>query len=168
MSRRADDDTRYPLVCPRCATHHGLDERFCPDCGTPLTYHGRRDTTSDELVQRARKIDRRFSEGDLVTVATGRNQAEADFIANLLLEAGVASLVRRSRGFDVPDMLAAGPRDVLVAASGEAVAREMLLGAKLGDGPRAAGPDPRRLLAALLLAACLGALIVWAGIALHG
>ena len=167
MARRADGDTSRPLVCPRCATHHGLDERFCPACGTPLTYHGRHDATSDELVERARKIDRRFSEGDLVTVATGRNQAEADFVANLLLEAGVASLVRRSRGFDVPDMLAAGPRDVLVAASGEAVARAMLLDAELADGPRSPGPDPRRLLAALLLAACIGALIVWAATALH-
>ena len=100
MSPEADNPR--PLVCPRCATLHGLQARFCPDCGTPLTYHGRSDPVASEMVERARKIDRRFSEGELVTVATGRNQAEADFIANLLLEAGVASMVRRSRGFDVP------------------------------------------------------------------
>ena len=156
-----------PLVCPRCATLHGLDERFCPDCGTPLTYHGRSDRVASELVERARKIDRRFSEGDLVTVATGRNQAEADFIANLLLEAGVASMVRRSRGFDVPDMLAAGPRDVLVAASGEHTAREMLLQVQLGDGPSPAGPDPRKLLLGLLIAVAVAALVVWLGLALR-
>ncbi len=98
-----------PLVCSRCATTHGLDERFCPDCGMPLTYQGGVRDEVSERQERARKIKRQYSEGELVTVATGRNQAEADFIANLLLEEGVPSLVRRSRGFDVPDMLAAGP-----------------------------------------------------------
>ena len=43
-----------------------------------------------------------------MTVAMGRNQAEADLIANLLLEEGIPSLVRRSAGADVPEMLAAG------------------------------------------------------------
>ena len=41
-----------------------------------------------------------------------------DGIAGLLLEAGVPSLSRRAGGFDVPDFLAAGPRDVLVPESG--------------------------------------------------
>ena len=35
-------------------------------------------------------------------------------------------MLRRSRGFDVPDFLAAGPRDVLVPASGAQAAREAL------------------------------------------
>ena len=164
----ADRRRSEPLVCPRCATLHGLDERFCPDCGMPLTYHGSAPEPVDELRERARKIDRRFSEGELVTVATGRNQAEADFISNLLLEEGVASLVRRSRGFDVPDMLAAGPRDVLVARSGESVARQVLLQAELADRPRAAGPAPGRLLAWLLAAAAAGALVVWLATQLQG
>ena len=30
-----------PLVCPSCATTHGLDERFCSACGMPLIYSGR-------------------------------------------------------------------------------------------------------------------------------
>ena len=47
-------------------------------------------------------------------VAWARNQAEAELIAGLLLEEGIPSLVRRSGGFDVPDFLAAGPRDILV------------------------------------------------------
>ncbi len=59
-------------------------------------------------------------------VASARHQAEAELIAGLLLEEGVPSVVRRSGGFDVPDFLAAGPRDVLVAQSGEEVAREVL------------------------------------------
>ena len=63
---------------------------------------------------RARKIDPAFTEGELVRVAGGRNQAEAELIQGLLLEWGVPSILRRSAGFDVPDFLAAGPRDVLV------------------------------------------------------
>lgn len=52
----------------------------------------------------------------LVKVASARNQAEAEFIQSLLREEGVPSMTRRSAGFDVPDFLAAGPRDVLVRA----------------------------------------------------
>ena len=44
----------------------------------------------------------------------------------LLLEQGIPSLVRRTGGFDVPDFLAAGPRDILVPATGAALARELL------------------------------------------
>ncbi len=157
-----------PLVCPRCATLHGLDARFCPDCGMPLTYHGTPRPEADELRDRARKIDARYSQGDLVTVATGRNQAEADFIANLLLEEGVTSLIRRSRGFDVPDMLAAGPRDVLVARSGERVARQVLLQSDLGDSPvPPPGPVPARLLLGLLVAIAVVGLLVWVGVLLQ-
>ena len=53
----------------------------------------------------------------LVKVASARNQAEAEFIQALLREEGVPSMTRRSAGFDVPDFLAAGPRDVMVPAS---------------------------------------------------
>ena len=72
-------------------------------------------------------------------VAGARNQAEAEFIQGLLLEEGVPSLLRRSAGFDVPDFLAAGPRDVLVPESALATAREVLLeGELISDGARAA------------------------------
>lgn len=158
-----------PLVCPRCATTHGLDERFCPDCGMPLTYQGRVREEADERRERARKIKRQYSDGDLVVVATGRNQAEADFISNLLLEEGVPSLVRRSRGFDVPDMLAAGPRDVLVPLSGETTAREVLLQVELHDRRgEPAGPSPGRLLAGLLAAVAVVGLVVWIGSLIQG
>ena len=66
--------------------------------------------------------------GPLVKVASARNQAEAEFIQGLLREEGVPSMVRRSPGFDVPDFLAAGPRDVLVAQSAAALARQILHG----------------------------------------
>ena len=63
---------------------------------------------------------------DLVKVATALNQPEAELLQARLLDEGVPSLVRRTSGFDVPDLLAAGPRDVLVPASAAAVARELL------------------------------------------
>ena len=131
-----------PLVCPRCATAHPPDERFCPECGMPLTYAGRSDLDAPvtEAHARARKIKPQYSEGELVRVAGSRNQAEAELIQGLLLEEGVPSMLRRSRGFDVPDMLAAGPRDVMVPQTGADAAREVLLQAELisEEEPRAA------------------------------
>ena len=64
-------------------------------------------------------------------VAGGRHQAEAELIQGLLLEEGVPSMLRRTAGFDVPDFLAAGPRDVLVPEAGAEAARELLLQADL-------------------------------------
>jgi hypothetical protein len=63
---------------------------------------------------------------DLVKVAGAQNQAEAEFVENLLRDAGIPSMVRRSGGADVPDFLAAGWRDVLVPASMAERAREVL------------------------------------------
>ena len=80
----------------------------------------------DELRQRARKVDPRYREGPLVVVTAARNLTEAEFVQGLLLEEGVPSMLRRSAGFDVPDFLAAGPRDILVPASGADAAREIL------------------------------------------
>ena len=64
------------------------------------------------------------------------------------------SLVRRSRGFDVPDMLAAGPRDVLVRAAGEQAAREILLQADLR--PRSGGASAACSRSAAGRACCSG------------
>jgi len=87
------------------------------------------DEAAEELSparERARKVLPRYSEGPLVKVGSARNQAEAEMLENLLLEEGIPSLIRRSGGFDVPDFLAAGPRDILVPASGAELARELL------------------------------------------
>jgi hypothetical protein len=62
----------------------------------------------------------------LVRVGTARNQAEAEMMEGLLREQGIPSLVRRTGGADVPDFLAAGPRELLVRASSAGLAREML------------------------------------------
>jgi hypothetical protein len=155
-----------PLVCPSCATPHPLDERFCRDCGMPLVYAGTRGV--DEPVtaahERARKIKPQFSEGELVKVAGGRNQSEAELIQGLLLEEGVPSMLRRSRGFDVPDMLAAGPRDVLVPRSGVDAAREVLLQAELLPTPGASGVDaPARILLGLVAVLAVVAIVAWLG-----
>ena len=155
-----------PLACPSCASTHSLDERFCPKCGMPLVYagaHGLEAPVTDRH-ERARKIKPQFAEGDLVRVAGGRNQAEAEFLQGLLLEEGVPSILRRSRGFDVPDYLAAGPRDVMVPQSGATTAREVLLEADmLPTAAAGAGVSPWRLLAGLLGACALVAIIAWLG-----
>ncbi len=155
-----------PLVCPRCASTHTSEERFCRGCGMPLVYPGDQELhapTSDRH-ERARKIKPQLAEGELVRVAGGRNQPEAEFIQGLLLEEGVPSLLRRARGFDVPDYLAAGPRDVLVPESGAGVAREVLLEAELlPTGPSSDLVSPGRLLAGLLGAFALVAIIAWLG-----
>ena len=70
---------------------------------------------SEQLDPRVRP---QFAKGPLTKVGWARNQAEAELIEGLLLEQGIPSLVRRSGGFDVPDFLAAGPRDILVPATG--------------------------------------------------
>src|SRR6478752_1870269 len=145
-----------PLACPSCATTHSLDERFCPSCGMPLVYAGAEGMQAPvtDRQERARKIKPQFAEGDLVRVAGGRNQAEAEFIQGMLLEEGVPSLLRRSRGFDVPDFLAAGPRDIMVPESGVDTARQVLLEAELisPDFSRPAVVTPGRLLVGLLIA----------------
>jgi hypothetical protein len=112
---------------------------------------------------RARKINPAYTEGALVRVAGGRNQAEAELIQGLLLEEGVPSVLRRSAGFDVPDFLAAGPRDVLVPEAGARTAREVLLQTDLAPPQRTApGPNPAKLTAAVLAGAGLTALVAWA------
>jgi hypothetical protein len=159
------DGDDQELICPSCGVRYGSEQRFCSTCKLPLTYAA--DAASGVPVSdrhaRARKIKPQLAEGELVSVAGARNQAEGEFIQGLLLEEGVPSILRRSAGFDVPDFLAAGPRDVLVPQSGVATAREVLLQSELVSGEPARLPvAPLRLLAGLLVALALGALIVWA------
>jgi uncharacterized protein YbaR (Trm112 family) len=154
-----------PLACPTCGRTYPPQERFCPVCQLPLTYADSPEAAwpVSERHERARKIKPQLAEGRLVRVVGARNQAEGEFIQGLLLEEGVPSLLRRSAGFDVPDFLAAGPRDVLVPLSGLATAREVLLQAELIPSEPAARAvtAPGRLLAGLLAALAVGALLVW-------
>ena len=105
------------LVCVSCGSTYAPEERFCPACHIPLSVDGDAEPVSERHA-RARKLKPQLAEGELVRVAGARNQAEAEFIQGLLLEEGVPSILRRTAGFDVPDFLAAGPRDVLVPQTG--------------------------------------------------
>jgi hypothetical protein len=117
------------LVCPSCATGHEDEERFCRRCGVPLVHADPAEGAPDRISERrerARKIRPQYAEGPLVKVVGARNQAEAELLQGILLEEGVPSMMRRSGGFDVPDFLASGPRDILVPSSGADAAREIL------------------------------------------
>jgi predicted amidophosphoribosyltransferase len=147
------------LVCTSCGTPHGLEERFCPECGLPLVHSPEIAAAAPPLTparERARKVRASYSEGPLVRVASARHQSEAELLQGMLLEEGIPSLLRRSAGFDVPDFLAAGPRDVLVPQSGAAAAREAL-------GVPAPGPGalPRRSTARTWVRALAAALAVF-------
>jgi len=157
------------LVCPSCERRHPAEKRFCDSCGTPLTYMGA-DVVQGAVSathERARKVDPRFTEGELVRAAGGRHQAEAEMIQGMLLEEGVPSVLRRSPGFDVPDFLAAGPRDVMVPEGGYQAAREVLLQAEMvpEDGPqpqRADGAQALKLTAAIAGGGALATVVAWA------
>jgi hypothetical protein len=161
-------DSGGPLACPKCAAKYSLDERFCPDCGMPLVYAGRGEQEPiTDAHGRARKIKPQYTGGELIRVAGGRNQSDAELIQNILLEEGIPSILRRTRGFDVPDFLAAGPRDVLVSEAAAQTARDMLVQAQLVDDEQPLPPgipgvgSPLRLLIWILVAVAAAALIVW-------
>ncbi len=112
--------------------------------------------------------------GKLIKVAFARNQAEAEMIQGLLTEAGIPSILKRSGGFDNPDFLASGPRDVMVDSSIAQRARTLLADtmidseeearAELGEQQRLSRPGPTETtparLALWLAVAFLGAVIV--------
>ncbi len=162
-TKRTSLSSDGPLACPACARRYSLDERFCRDCGMPLVYVGAEGSEypASEARMRARKIRPEYTEGPLQRVAGGRNQAEAELIQNLLLEEGVPSILRRAAGFDVPDFLAAGPRDVLVPEAGVQTAQEVLLQADLAPTEGGAPPRITWLIAAIAGGGALTALIAY-------
>jgi hypothetical protein len=116
------------------------------------------------LRDQARKVRPEYVGGELVRVAHASNLAEAELIQGILLEEGIPSVQRRMRGFDVPDFLAAGPRDVLVAEAALDSARELLAGAAIpAEGLRRArdAQSPARLAAGILVAFLGAAVLVW-------
>jgi zinc-ribbon domain len=166
--RPSSSSSSGPLTCPRCAKPHPLEERFCSNCGMPLVYIGRgSEGPITDAQERARKVKPQYARGEPVRVVGARNLAEAELIQNLLLEEGIPSMQRRTRGFDVPDFLAAGPRDILVPESAYGVARELLVGAELLDpeaemaAAAAAGTSPGRLAAVILAALGVAGALVW-------
>jgi len=114
------------LLCPTCSRAYPASERFCEACGMPLVHPAADSTQASERRETARKIKPEYAEGHLVKIARAESQPEAEFIAGLLLEEGIPSMIRRAGGFDVAEFLAAGPREVLVPESGAEAAREAL------------------------------------------
>jgi hypothetical protein len=156
-----------PLTCPRCALAHPISERFCRNCGMPLVYAGTREEEPiTDAHERARKVRPQYARGDLIRVTGARNLADGEMIQGILLDQGIPSMLRRARGFDVPDFLAAGPRDVLVPESGYEAARDVLSGADMlsTEGPPGSLPgigSPLRLAVGILVAVGLAALVVY-------
>jgi hypothetical protein len=155
------------LSCPRCGLRHPIDERFCRNCGMPLVYAGTREQEPvTDAHERARKVRPQYAHGDLVRVTGARNQTDGEMIQGILLDQGIPSMLRRTRGFDVPDFLAAGPRDVLVPESGYEAARDLLRGADLltAEQPPDSLPgigSPLRLAVWILVAFGAAALLVF-------
>jgi hypothetical protein len=114
--------------------------------------------------------------GDLIKVAFARNQAEAEMLQGLLSEAGIPSVLKRSFGFDNPDFLSSGPRDVMVNAGDAQRAKDLLAETMIEDeGDEAAalegerrlargetgGPSPARLAFWILAVGAGGFLLLW-------
>lgn len=112
----------------------------------------------------------------MVKVAFARTQPEGEMLQGLLTEAGIPSMLKRSAGFDNPEFLPNGPRDVLVRADSAKRAREVLADVMIEDERDEASEleEERRLargetgvtsagrLAFWLIAAALaGVLLVW-------
>ena len=164
-----------PLSCPRCAITYPLSERFCAKCGMPLVYAGRgAEQPITETHERARKVRPQYARGEPVKVGFARNQAEAEMVQGMLLEEGIPSMLKRTRGFDVPDYLAGGPRDILVPETGAEIARQVIQGTELQSegqeidelrgqaGLASSGPTSPGRLAFWVLTAAVGAFaIVW-------
>ena len=166
MSSESGPNGVEPLACPTCARKFPLSERFCPDCEMPLVYVGRGEQEPiTEAHEKARKVKPEYTGGEPVKVGFARNLAEAQMIQGILLEEGIPSFERRTRGFDVPDFLAGGPRDILVPGAAAEVARELL--ADTGEhpvdpnAPTEADERPLRLMLGILAALAVGALLVW-------
>ena len=59
-------------------------------------------------------------------VAAAPDESSTLLMEGLLKDADIPSLIQRAPGFDAPDFLSAGPRDVLVPASSWGEAKQIL------------------------------------------
>lgn len=84
----------------------------------------------------------------MVKVAFARTQPEAELLQGLLAEADIPSLLKRSAGFDNPDFLPSGPRDVFVSQAHAKRAKQVLAEVLVEDeGDEAAELEEERRLA---------------------
>jgi hypothetical protein len=115
-------------------------------------------------------------DGDLVKVAFARNEIEGEMLQGLLSEVGIPSVLKRSLGFDNPDFLSSGPRDLMVNRNDAKRAREVLADVMIEDecdevaeleGERrlargeSPGPSPAQLAFWLIVVAVAGFLLLW-------
>ena len=109
-------------------------------------------------------------DGKLVKVAFARNQVEAEMLQGLLAEAGIPSVLKRSFGFDNPDFLASGPRDVMVNEGSAKRAREVLAETMVEseEDERAELEEQRRLARGETGVVSPAKLAFWIGVALIG
>jgi hypothetical protein len=127
------DEVPDELECPSCGRIRPASERFCESCRMPLVRPDEQHLS--ERQRRARKIDPQYTDGELVQVASAKNLAQAEFLAGLLLEEGIPSVIPPTA--TSPYSPTMGPRAVLVPESGAEAAREALR-----PGP-AGRPRPR-------------------------
>lgn len=108
--------------------------------------------------------------GKLIKVAFARNQVEAEMLQGLLAEAGIPSVLKRSFGFDNPDFLASGPRDVMVNEGAAQRAREVLAETMIEseDDERAELEEQRRLARGETGVVSPAKLAFWIGVAAIG
>jgi Putative prokaryotic signal transducing protein len=108
--------------------------------------------------------------GRFVKVAFARTQPEAEMLQGLLSEVGIPSMLKRSGAFDNPDFLAAGPRDVYVAAELAKRAREVLADTMIEDerDEQAELEEERRLARGETGVTPPGKLAFWVGTAAVG
>jgi hypothetical protein len=111
------------LRCPRCGRALPASERFCDECGMPLVQSPGGEWHASERERRLRKIKPQYSRGELVRVAVAEDLSQAEFIAGLLLEEGIPSVLRSSIAGYAPVI---GTREVMVPESGAQAAREAL------------------------------------------
>jgi|SRR5215218_2058515 len=108
--------------------------------------------------------------GKLVKVAFARNQVEAEMLQGLLSEAGIVSILKRSFGFDNPEFLASGPRDVMVNQAEAKRAREILAETMIEseEDERAELEEQRRLARGETGVTSPAKLAFWIGVAVLG
>jgi hypothetical protein len=109
--------------------------------------------------------------GKLVKIAFARNQVEAEMLQGLLREGGIPSVLKRARGFDAPEFLAAGPHDVLVDSAHAQEAKTLLadtIAENEGDEETELREEARLRRGGATTETSPGRLALWIGVALLG
>ena len=128
------DELPDELLCPSCGSARPPSERFCEACGMPLVQPAGSERERElerepeghlsERQRKIRKINPQFTEGELVKVASAKGAAQAEFLAGLLLEEGIPSMIEPAAGGPYAPIM--GMRAVLVPESAADAARDAL------------------------------------------